>query len=51
MILPVEGAFGFQHLVVLTKDKKGKITKKNIMPVRFVPMTGEVAKPEKKSKK
>ena len=51
MILPVEGAFGFQHLVVLTKDNKGKITKKNIMPVRFVPMTGEVTKPGKKSKK
>jgi len=47
MILPVEGSFGFQHLVVITKDKKGKISKKNVMPVRFVPMTGEVMKPEK----
>jgi protein-L-isoaspartate(D-aspartate) O-methyltransferase len=51
MILPVEGSFGFQHLVVITKDKKGKISKKNVMPVRFVPMTGEVQKPEKKSEK
>ncbi len=51
MILPVEGSFGFQHLVVITKDKKGKISKKNVMPVRFVPMTGEVMKPEKKSEK
>lgn len=49
MILPVEGAFGFQHLVVISKDKKGKITQKKVMPVRFVPMTGEVTKPEKKS--
>ncbi len=47
MILPVEGSFGFQHLVVITKDKKGKISKKNVMPVRFVPMTGEVQKSEK----
>ena len=45
MILPVEGSFGFQHLVVITKDKKGKIGKpKKVMPVRFVPMTGEVQK-------
>jgi protein-L-isoaspartate(D-aspartate) O-methyltransferase len=45
MILPVEGTFGFQHLVVITKDKKGNISKpKNVMPVRFVPMTGEVQK-------
>jgi len=45
MILPVEGSFGFQHLVVITKDKKGNISKpKNVMPVRFVPMTGEVQK-------
>jgi len=51
MILPVEGSFGFQHLVVITKDKKGKISKRNVMLVRFVPMTGEVQKPEKKSEK
>ena len=51
MILPVEGSFGFQHLVVITKDKKGKISRKNVMPVRFVPMTGEVMKPEEKSEK
>jgi len=51
MILPVEGSFGFQHLVVITKDDKGDLRKINVMPVRFVPMTGEVMKPEKKSKK
>ncbi len=51
MILPVEGSFGSQHLVVITKDKKGKISKRNVMLVRFVPMTGEVQKPEKESEK
>ena len=51
MILPVEGRFGFQHLVLITKDDKGNISKSNVMPVRFVPMTGEVTKPEKKSPK
>jgi protein-L-isoaspartate(D-aspartate) O-methyltransferase len=50
MILPYETEYGFQHLVLITKDKKGKISKKNVMPVRFVPMTGEVTKPEKSAK-
>ena len=51
MILPYGRPWGFQYLVVITKDKKGKISKQNVMPVRFVPMTGEVQKPEKKSEK
>jgi len=51
MILPYGKPWGFQYLVVITKDKEGKISKKNVMPVRFVPMTGEVQKPEKKSEK
>ena len=51
MILPMEGSFGFQYLVVITKDDKGNLHKSNVMPVRFVPMTGEVMKPERKSKK
>jgi len=51
MILPVEGRFGFQYLVLITKDDKGNISKSNVMPVRFVPMTGEVTKPEKESPK
>ncbi|MCP4263118.1 MAG: protein-L-isoaspartate(D-aspartate) O-methyltransferase [Planctomycetes bacterium] len=49
MILPYGSPWGFQHLVVVTKDKEGKIHKENVMPVRFVPMTGEVMKPEEKS--
>jgi protein-L-isoaspartate(D-aspartate) O-methyltransferase len=48
MILPYETDSGFQHLVLITKDDKGKTSRKNVMPVRFVPMTGEVTKPEKK---
>jgi len=46
MILPYGSPGGFQYLVLLTKDKDGKVQKKNVMPVRFVPMTGEVQKPE-----
>jgi len=48
MILPYENDFGFQHLVLITKDDKGNISRKNVMPVRFVPMTGEVQNPENK---
>ena len=51
MILPYETAFGFQHLVLITKDDRGNISKRNVMPVMFVPMTGEVTKPEGKSPK
>jgi len=47
MILPYGSPYGFQHLVVITKDKEGKLQSKNVMPVRFVPMTGEVQKPQK----
>jgi len=47
MILPVEGDFGFQHLILITKDKEGNLQERNVMPVRFVPMTGEVQKPGK----
>jgi protein-L-isoaspartate(D-aspartate) O-methyltransferase len=42
MVIPV-GSF-FQELKVLTKDRNGKITEKDILPVRFVPMTGEIEK-------
>jgi len=40
MILPVEGEYGFQHLILLTKDKEGQLHREAVMPVRFVPMTG-----------
>ncbi len=51
MILPYGRPWDFQYLVLITKDEKGNLHKSNVMPVRFVPMTGEVMKPEKKSEK
>jgi protein-L-isoaspartate O-methyltransferase len=30
--------------VLITKDSKGNLHQKNVMPVRFVPMTGQVQK-------
>ena len=40
MVIPVGGFF--QELKVFHKGADGKITEKDIIPVRFVPMTGEV---------
>ena len=49
MILPVGGPRDFQYLVLMTWDDKGNLERKKVMPVRFVPMTGEVEKPKKES--
>jgi protein-L-isoaspartate O-methyltransferase len=51
MILPVEDRFGFQYLTLIIKDQKGNLHQENVMPVRFVPMTGEAEKNETKSKR
>jgi len=43
MVIPV-GDF-FQELKVYAKDAKGNVTENSVIPVRFVPMSGEAAKP------
>ena len=40
MCIPVGGQFGVQRLVVVSKNKDGSLDRKNLIPVRFVPMTG-----------
>ncbi len=45
MILPVGDARGFQYLILITKDAEGQLHRKKVMPVRFVPMTGQVQEP------
>jgi len=42
MVIPVGGFF--QELKVFTKQKDGRVTERDIIPVRFVPMTGEIEK-------
>ena len=42
LVIPVGGFF--QELKVFRKSTDGRITEKDILPVRFVPMTGEVEK-------
>ena len=41
MIIPVGRAFFVQNLVLVTKDAGGEVTTKNVLPVRFVPLTGD----------
>jgi protein-L-isoaspartate(D-aspartate) O-methyltransferase len=41
MVIPVGSRFFVQQLVLVTKDDKGKITTKQLLPVRFVPLTGK----------
>lgn len=50
MILPYGGITDFQYLILITKDQQGNIQKSNVLPVRFVPMTGEVQKSQSESK-
>ncbi len=42
MILPVGDRFGLQYLILVTKDEQGRLHRRNVMPVLFVPMTGRV---------
>ncbi len=41
MVIPVGGRFQTQYMVEVTKNSKGKISRKKHYPVRFVPMTGK----------
>ena len=42
MILPVGSPFGAQTLMLITKDDKGRVRSKRLLPVRFVPMLGRI---------
>jgi len=50
MILPFGSPRGFQYLVLVTKDKDRNLSRRNVLPVRFVPLPGEVQKPDEESK-
>jgi len=41
MVIPVGSRFLTQQLVLASKSKSGRMTTKQILPVRFVPLTGE----------
>jgi len=41
MAIPVGNPFGRQQLILATKDRSGRVTTQKVLPVRFVPLTGE----------
>ncbi|MBE9503606.1 MAG: protein-L-isoaspartate(D-aspartate) O-methyltransferase [Proteobacteria bacterium] len=41
MVIPVGSRFMVQQLVLVEKDHQGNVTTRQILPVRFVPLTGE----------
>lgn len=40
MVIPVGDRFSVQHLLLITKDHQGNLETRQILPVRFVPLTG-----------
>ena len=44
MVIPVGGFYEVQRLMVVTKDEDGMVRTKELLPVRFVPMTGAIQK-------
>ncbi len=40
LVIPLGGPFSVQQLVLVTKDSKGRVEEKPIIPVRFVPLLG-----------
>ncbi|MFQ5477232.1 MAG: protein-L-isoaspartate(D-aspartate) O-methyltransferase [Candidatus Binatia bacterium] len=40
MVIPVGGAFLTQQLTLVEKDRKGTVRTRQLLPVRFVPLTG-----------
>lgn len=41
MVIPVGSMFMVQQLVLVRKDEAGEVTTRQILPVRFVPLTGD----------
>jgi protein-L-isoaspartate(D-aspartate) O-methyltransferase len=41
LVIPVGGRWDVQELLLITKDQAGMLHRNNILPVRFVPLTGE----------
>lgn len=41
MVIPVGGVFQVQRLMLIMKNREGKVSSRNMLPVRFVPLLGE----------
>jgi len=51
MILPLGSPFGVQTLVLITKDDKGNVHSRSLLPVRFVPTLGHTRKAKRPPEK
>jgi protein-L-isoaspartate(D-aspartate) O-methyltransferase len=40
MVIPLGGEYEVQYLTVLTKQPDGSLQSREVLPVRFVPITG-----------
>ena len=40
MVIPVGSSFFTQTLLLVTKDENGRVRTRQVLPVRFVPLTG-----------
>jgi protein-L-isoaspartate(D-aspartate) O-methyltransferase len=47
MVIPVGPSFAEQELVLIEKLADASITRRTVLPVRFVPMTGEAQRPRR----
>lgn len=47
MVIPVGPSFAEQELVLVEKRADGSVTRRTVLPVRFVPMTGEAQRPRR----
>mgnify|MGYP001809658988 CR=1 FL=1 len=43
LLIPLGSASSIQQLVLFTKDAAGRLSQRNLLPVRFVPVTGAMA--------
>ena len=51
MVIPVEAGFGHQELLLIEKQQDGTTSRKLVLPVRFVPLTGPGVKEGKAGRK
>lgn len=42
IVIPVGRTYDVQYITVITKSVEGKLTSRQLLPVRFVPFTGEI---------
>ena len=41
MVIPVASGFWGEQLMLITKDEDGEVHTRDVLPVRFVPLTGD----------